>query len=146
VEKEGEMGKILCATRGGEASCRAQDAAIAKAKERGDGLVFLYVADLHFLDKTSGPVVVDIEGEMVKMGEFLLVMARERAAREGVAAGTVCHKGEIRGTVKRIAGEIGASLVVLGRPSGEESAFELAELRSFATEIESETGIEVEIV
>jgi hypothetical protein len=36
------MGKILCATRGGEASYRIQDAAIALAKERGDTLLFLY--------------------------------------------------------------------------------------------------------
>jgi hypothetical protein len=35
------MGKTLCATRGGEASYRTQDAAIALAKERGDELVFL---------------------------------------------------------------------------------------------------------
>ena len=59
------MGKILCATRGGEASYRAQDAAIALAKERGDTLLFLYVVDLHFLDKTSGAAVVDVEKDIV---------------------------------------------------------------------------------
>jgi hypothetical protein len=69
------VGKILCATRGGEASYRSQDAAIALAKERGDELVFLYVVDLRFLDKTSAPIVVDVEKEMGKMGRFLLAMA-----------------------------------------------------------------------
>ncbi|MEA3339900.1 MAG: universal stress protein [Chloroflexota bacterium] len=47
------MGKILCATRGGEASYRTQDAAIELAKERGDTLLFLYVVDLHFLDTVT---------------------------------------------------------------------------------------------
>ncbi|HIQ01546.1 MAG TPA: hypothetical protein EYH30_05385, partial [Anaerolineales bacterium] len=47
------MGKILCATRGGEASYRTQDAAIALARERGDSLIFLYVVDTHFLDRTE---------------------------------------------------------------------------------------------
>jgi len=70
------MGKILCATRGCEVSCRTQDEAIALAKERGDELVFLYVVDIQFLDKTAAPIVVDVENEVTKMGEFLLLMAR----------------------------------------------------------------------
>jgi hypothetical protein len=54
------MAKILCATRGGEASYRTQDAAVALAKERGDELVFLFVADISFLNQTAAPLVVDI--------------------------------------------------------------------------------------
>jgi hypothetical protein len=42
------MGKILCTMRGGEASRRTQDAAIALAQERGDELAFLYVVDVAF--------------------------------------------------------------------------------------------------
>ena len=47
------MGKILCATRGGEASYRTQDAAVALAKEQGDELLFLFVVNLGFLDRTA---------------------------------------------------------------------------------------------
>jgi nucleotide-binding universal stress UspA family protein len=140
------MGKILCATRGGESSYRTQDAAIALAKDQGDALVFLYVVDLRFLDKTSAPIVVDVETEMAKMGQFLLLMAQERAAEQGLAAETVCLEGEVRKTLKEAAREAGASLVVLGRPSGSESAFKLAGLQAFAAEIEAETGIEARIV
>jgi nucleotide-binding universal stress UspA family protein len=140
------MGKILCATRGGEASYRTQDAAIALAKERGDALVFLYVVDLRFLDKTSAPIVVDVQNEMAKMGKFLLVMAQERAGEQGVAAETVCREGKVREVLKQAASEEGASLIVLGRPAGDESAFELAGLQAFAAELEAETGVETLIV
>ncbi|MFQ6100321.1 MAG: universal stress protein [Anaerolineae bacterium] len=140
------MGKILCATRGGEASYRAQDAAIALAKERGDTLLFLYVVDLHFLDKTAGSGVVDVEQEVTKMGEFLLLMAKERAAEQDVAAETICRKGEVREELKNAAREEEASLVVLGRPADVESVFKLTDLEDFAAEIENETGVETRII
>jgi nucleotide-binding universal stress UspA family protein len=140
------MGKILCATRGGEASYRTQDAAIALAKERGDTLLFLYVVDLRFLDKTAGSGVVDVEGELTKMGEFLLLMAQERAAGQNVAAEMICYKGEVREELKKAAREESVSLVVLGRPAGAESVFQLAGLEAFAAEIEEETGISTVIL
>ena len=140
------MGKILCATRGGEASYRTQDAAIALAKERGDTLLFLYVVDLRFLDKTTGSGVVDVGQEMTKMGQFLLLMAKERATEQGVAADTVCRKGGVREELKNAAREEGASLVVLGRPADAESVFKLADLEAFAAEIESEAGVETRII
>ena len=87
------MGRILCATRGGEASFRAQDAAIALAQERGDELLFLYVVDIGFLQKTERAVRPDVvKAEMEKMGEFLLAMAQERAQKQGVKASyALCH-------------------------------------------------------
>jgi nucleotide-binding universal stress UspA family protein len=140
------MGKILCATRGGEASRRTQDKAIALAKERGDELLFLYVVDIHFLDKTAAPIVVDVGNEVTKMGEFLLLIAQERSLEQGVTASTLVHKGEVREELKKAALEEGVSLVVLGKPAGEESVFELVSLQAFAAEIEAETGVETRIV
>jgi len=140
------MSKILCATRGGEASYRTQDAAIALAKERSDTLLFLYVVDIHFLDKTAAPIVVDVGNEVTKMGEFLLLMAQERAAEQGVTATTICCRGEFREELKRAALEGDVSLVVLGRPAGDESIFHLTGLQAFAAEIEAETGVEARIV
>jgi nucleotide-binding universal stress UspA family protein len=135
------MGKILCATRGGEASYRTQDKAIALAKERGDTLLFLYVADLHFLDKTAASIVVDVAREIEHMGEFLLAMAQERAREAGVEASLVTRKGDVRQQIKAVAVEEGVDLVVLGRPTDETSRFKLESLRAFAAEIEEETGI-----
>jgi nucleotide-binding universal stress UspA family protein len=140
------MGKILCATRGGEASRRTQDKAIALAKERGDELLFLYVVDIHFLDKMAAPVLVDIGNEVTKMGEFLLLIAQERAADQGIAALTISRKGKLREELKQVALEEGVSMIVLGRPAGEASVFRLASLQAFAAEVEAETGVETRIV
>jgi hypothetical protein len=41
--------------------------------------------------------------------------------------------------------EEGATLIVLGKPSGEESAFELAGLQKLAASLEEDSGVEVHI-
>ncbi len=140
------MGKILCATRGGEDSYRAQDKAIALAKEGGDELIFLYVVDLAFLDKGAAPIVVDIKGSMDRVGEFLLVMAQERAREQGVTAAYLLREGEVWNEIKAATREEKADLVVLGRPCGENRIFALEGLQTCADEIEAETGAKVLIV
>jgi nucleotide-binding universal stress UspA family protein len=140
------MGVIICATRGGEESYRTQDKAIELAKERGDTLLFLYVVDLQFLDKTAAPIVVDVENEVNHLGDFLLLMAKEKAAEQRVIADTVVRKGKIRKEIIKAVIEFDAVMVVMGRPSGEESAFKLEELESFTAEIRKETGAKTVIV
>jgi nucleotide-binding universal stress UspA family protein len=143
------MAKILCATRGGEASYRTQDAAIALAKERGDELLFLYVVDIEFLKKTARAVRPDVvTSEIEKMGEFLLEMAQERAEKQDVTADYVLRYGNLRHELVAAAGdeELDVALVVLGKPSGEESAFALAGLEKLVAKIETETGAEARIV
>ncbi len=140
------MGIILCATRGGEASLHAQNAAIALAKERGDELAFLYIIDLRFLDKTAAPIMVDVENELAQLGNFLLLVAKERASEDGIKTRTLCRKGSVREEIKKAALEINATLVILGSPEDGSSAFQLANLEAFANEIKTETGAEVKIV
>lgn len=140
------MGRILCATRGGEESYRTQDAAIALAKERGDTLLFLYVVDLRFLNTVSGVGVVDMNHEMVQMGEFLVLMAKERATQQGVETETMVREGKVEEELINVACEQDVSLVVLGKPGDEESVFELEDLAAWATRIEEEAGVEARIV
>lgn len=135
------MGKILCATRGGEASYRTQDKAIELALQRGDELVFLYVVNIEFLNKTAAPIVVDVATEIERMGEFLLAMAQERAREAGVEASLITRQGNVREQIKAAAIEEGVDLVVLGRPADEASRFKPEALQAFAAEIEEETGI-----
>ena len=83
------------------------------------------------------------------MGEFLLLMAKERAAKQGVSAQTVCLKGKVRREIIKAVHKYGTSFVVLGRPADDESdksAFQLAGLQAFASEIEEKTGATVLIV
>jgi nucleotide-binding universal stress UspA family protein len=140
------MGKILCATRGGEASYRTQAKAIALAKERGDELTFLYVADVSFLNQTAAPLVVDVVSQLEKMGRFQLAMAQERAAVLGVTASAVVRQGRLRAELVKAARELCADLVVLGRPLEREAIFDEAALQAFAAVLQAETGVEVRIL
>ena len=91
-------------------------------------------------------ILVDVEDEISDMGEFLLLMAKERAAEQGVEANTICRKGNLRQEIKKAALEENVSMVLLGHPVSDKSAFQLAGLEKFAQEIESETGVKTEIV
>ncbi len=137
------MARVLCATRGGAASYCAQDAAIRRASERGEELLFLYVVDTSFLDKTAPAVRPDIvETEMAKLGEFLLGLARERAAEQGVRADVILRHGLLRDELTAVAREYEISDIVLGRPA-EGGLYSLEELESTAAEIKARTGSEV---
>ena len=140
------MGNILCATRGGEGSYRMQDRVIALAKKRGDELTFLYVADMSFLNQTAAPLVVDVESRLEKMGRFQLTMAQEQAKTQGVTAQAVVRHGQLRAELVAVAKEMGADLIVLGRPVDRESVFDDIALQEFVTSIQAETGIEVRIL
>jgi nucleotide-binding universal stress UspA family protein len=140
------MRRILCATRGGEDSQPTQQAAIALAKEHGDELVFLYVADVSFLDDIAAAVVVDVESELEGMGRFQLLLAREQAAEQGVDAKiAICH-GHLREALIRAVRDLQASLVILGRPQQGTAVFDETGLQDFAAELEKETGAEVLIL
>ena len=58
-------------------------------------MVFVYVSDPRFLEKTAAPILVDAEHAVTKIGKHLLEMAQERAARQGVEAEVVLHEGDL---------------------------------------------------
>jgi nucleotide-binding universal stress UspA family protein len=111
------MSVVLCATRGGEASIRTQERAIQIAKERGAKLVFIFVTDTRFLEHYTAPRVPAMEEEIVKMGEFLLLMAKERAEKAGVEADYTVRVGHFKASLIEAIKEYDATLVVLGRPA-----------------------------
>jgi nucleotide-binding universal stress UspA family protein len=140
------MAKILCATRGGEASYRAQDAAIALAQEREDDLLFLYVVNLDFLDRTARAVRPDIvEAELEKLGAFLLEMARVRAEKQGLTVQTVLRHGSLIEALVVAAQELQIDTIAMGKPA-EGGTYSLEELRVLADNLENETGLEVRIL
>ena len=136
------MGKILCATRGGEASFRTQDAAIARAKETGNELVFLYIYDMEFLAYAEYTLRSDVVSEELdRMADFLMTMAVERAEKEGVQARYAIRHGDFYKELAYAVKESPTSLVILGRPGEEESRFELEHLQELARSLEKETGV-----
>jgi nucleotide-binding universal stress UspA family protein len=137
------MGRILCATRGGEGSHRTQDAAAALARERGDELLFVYIVDTSFLNHTAAPLVVDVEGRLERMGRFQLAMAQERVADQGVQARVLIRRGRLRTELAAAAQEEGADLIVLGRPVDQGAVLTESALQSLASFLEDEAGVKV---
>jgi nucleotide-binding universal stress UspA family protein len=140
------MGKILCATRGGEEGEGTRAAAIDLAREQGHALIFLYVADVSFLDRTAAPLVVDVEGELEQMGRFQLALACEQAAAAGIEAQAAVRHGHLQTELVAAARALGATLVVLGRPRAGSPVFDVEALHAFARHLQSETGAEVRVL
>jgi hypothetical protein len=83
--------------------------------------------------------VVDVDEELIHMGEFLLTMAVERAVEQGVTAEPIIRTGVIREALPEVSRELGASFIVLGRPAGESSRFQESEFEKFSEWLQNET-------
>ncbi len=142
------MGPIVCATRGGEASRRTQERAIALARETGAPLVFLFVADTNFAQPSNPSLADALADELERLGRGLLHIARSRAEEQDVSAEMVVRHGAIRQTIIEFLHEVHASTLVLGAPGtgSEKKTFSPGELPQFAQEISSSTGVEVIVV
>jgi nucleotide-binding universal stress UspA family protein len=141
------MTTILRPTRGGETSYPNQDRAIALAKERDADLLLLYVANVHFLDRLAGPVIVDVETELEEMGEFLLALAQERAEKAGVRAKTLVLRGEFREALEQVIQEHEkVTTVVLGTAVEGTGVAPAGYLDDLVQWCHTERGIEVIVV
>ena len=142
------MGPIVCATRGGEASHRTQDRAIALARERGAPLIFLFVADANFAQTSNSALAEALADELGRLGRRLLSIARSRAEERGVFADIIVRHGSVRSTIEDFVRETNASTLVLGAPGtgSEKKTFSPEELPRFAQAISANTGVEVILV
>lgn len=122
------MSAILCVTRNGEGGIRAQKEAIRIAKNRGDSLVFLYIADSSFLNKLAAPIVVDIKDILESMGRFILLAAIERASAEGVSAISMVRYGVLSDELPDVVSDINPTTIIIGHLIGEPSCYEKAEI------------------
>lgn len=133
------MGTILCATRGGEESVRTEAAAIEQAAAGGDEIVFFYVVNVEFLAHAKYTLRSDVvHEELGEMAEFLMAMAVERAHRKHVKARPLIRHGDFAEELVKAAVEVGASLVVLGRPGDDEAG---EHLEALVEQLTRETGI-----
>ncbi len=134
--------KILCLTRGGEASYPNQDGAIAIAKDLDEELIFLYISSVQFLDYSAAPKVVDIESELDEMGEFLLVMAQERARKAGVMADILVRRGNFSEVLKDVVQEYPIETVILGSSTGDTGVITEEYISEITEEISREYDVE----
>jgi len=134
--------RILCLTRGGEASYPNQDGAIAIAKDQDEELLFLYITSVQFLDYSAAPKVVDIESELDEMGEFLLVMAQERARKAGVVADILVRRGNFSEVLKDVVQEYPIETVILGSSTGDTGVITEEYISEITEEISREYDVE----
>lgn len=140
------MQTILFPTRGGAASYPNRDRVIALAREEEARLIFMYVTDVRFLNLVMSPVLVDIEAEIEEMGEFMLAMAQEQAAKAGVEAAIIVRRGIFREALTATIDETGADVVVLGAPTEGTGITTPSYRKELIREVINETGVQVLVV
>lgn len=140
------MTTILFPTRGGEASYPNQDQAIALARELAARLIFMYVTDVRFMTPLARSSVVNFEEDIAEMGEFLLAMAQERAASQGVQAEMVVRRGVFREALKEVIEAEMVDVLVLGAPTGATGVTTPDYRKSVIRDLIAETGVEVLVV
>jgi nucleotide-binding universal stress UspA family protein len=142
------MGPIVCATRGGEASHRTQERAIALAKERDTELTFLCVVDASFAGPVNERLAAALSDELRRLGRSLLNIAEARARERGVAAQTACICGPVWEGIEAYLHQANASTLVIGSPRFDVThrAFGLGDVLDFAETVRQNTGAEVIIV
>jgi nucleotide-binding universal stress UspA family protein len=141
------MATVLYPTRGGDTTHRNQDWACALAKKQDALLVFLYVSNVSFLDRLGGPVRVDIvEEELDELGEFLLVMAQERAEKSGVKTERAVRQGRFQTALGKVVDELGVTTLVLGHPAHDSANTTIKYISRMARTMAADHGVEVFVV
>jgi cation:H+ antiporter len=135
--------RILCATRGGEASRPTHEKAIEIAKEMGAELLFLYVFDQTALPLEATPLVINVEAQIRHMNDYLSRTAQEQASQAGVESRIIVRAGSLREQLASVAREEDIDLVILGNPAEKSSLFKREALNTLAAEIEEATGARV---
>jgi nucleotide-binding universal stress UspA family protein len=110
-------------------------------------LVFLFVIDtsnLHEADEKLRPAVRD---ELAWIGTALLRIAQQRATAADIDSEIVLREGPVRDEICEFLKERSAHLLLVGAPRGTSAAvFGDDKVEQFASEIERETAVQVEIV
>jgi nucleotide-binding universal stress UspA family protein len=138
----------VCATRGGEASRRTQERAIALAQERGEPLIFLCVFDPSFAGPLSNELATALADEQRWLGQALLSIAHARAREKGMAAQVEVRCGPVLESIEEYLRQVDAGTLVIGasKTTASLSAFDGSEVQSFADKVHEDTGVEVVVV
>jgi nucleotide-binding universal stress UspA family protein len=138
---------ILHPTRGGEASYPNQDRVIAIAKEQNAQLIFLYVSDVQFLNRTASQVVLDVVAkEIDEMGDFVLAIAQERAKKAGLSAEAIVRRGVFSDVLIEVIEEYQVDTLILGSSPEGQGLTTPEFLNDLSREISAETGVTVIIL
>lgn len=141
------MGCIVCATRGGEGSRAVQLAAIERAKQSGNDLVFLFVADDNMRERIEDNLQTAVRDELIWMGNAMLQIAKIRAGARNIDVTLKVRVGKVQDEIERFLQDSQASLLLLGAPRGTTATvFGDDAIEKFAHTIQEDTGIAVEVI
>ncbi|MCB9419026.1 MAG: universal stress protein [Ardenticatenaceae bacterium] len=141
------MSCIVCATRGGEGSRAVQLAAIERAKQSGQDLVFLFVADSNMQDRVDETLQTAVRDELIWMGNVMLQIAKLRAGAQNIDVRLVVKVGEVREEIAQFLRNSKAELLLLGAPRGTSATvFGDDAIEQFAHAIQEETNVTVEVI
>jgi len=137
------MTTILSPTRGGEPSYQNQDKVIAIAKERDAKLIFLYVSDVQFDHELTEDTLTNVSAELEDLGQFLLSMAQERAALEGIQADALVKSGNFREVLESAIQDNQVDMLILGSPEQESAVTTSVFLKDLSTNLAHKYSLEV---
>ena len=108
-------------------------------------MVLCSIVNLDFLSQTPTSRVHTISQEMHQMGEFILLMAQETAARQDISAEGVVRHGNVAEELIGLCHELEADYLVVGKPKvdREDTVFTQELLREFVVHTEEQTGATV---
>lgn len=142
------MRPIVCATRGGQASRRTQERAIALAKERNAKLIFLCVTDPSFSEPADDALAAALADELRRLGKSLIYIAQARAREQGVEAEAVVQCGSVCQSIEDFLDEVNAQALVIGSPQGDIPLrpFGADKMDGFIDSIKEKDDLEVVVV
>jgi nucleotide-binding universal stress UspA family protein len=137
---------IICAVRGRPESRETVTRAIDLALEHHAGLTFLHIMDAEFVEHaTVGPLSV-IYQELKNMGEFTLMILKDRAKRRGVQeVDYIIREGNIIRHIREFALETHAEMMVVGKPKDwpGRNIFRAHEFEDFMNQLEQDANITI---
>ena len=139
---------IICAVRGQPESRETAIRAIDLALEHEAHLTFCLVIDFEFLGQAA-PTLTSLKAayrQIEEMGEFSMLILRDRAQRRGVdKVDYLIRRGKIPEQLRKLASEVDADVMVLGRPMGSmgRNIFSLDEFNRFVEDLEKNIGIRI---
>ena len=152
-----KINTIICATKGSKGCRDAEDKAIEIAKDNNSKLIFLYVIDIKFLERsgTAGDWAKDdVASGLKNIGSVILEIAAEKAVGKGMPPGNVLkeeRKGSVISQIKSAVEEHNADLVIIGHPETDVGLLDRYLIKkegteSFVRHLKEQIGCEVMIV
>ena len=140
------VARVLCPVRGGRGSSATVDIAIARAREAGAALTFLYTIDLAFLGLATVARVKLMAEELAETGRFTLSVLCDKARAAGVReVDALIRQGPLAAVLREVVAERGASLVVVGAPDRTPGGATptRADFRALLDELDADPAVQV---